>query len=75
MDNIPTALIILALAGLIYIGAWVRAFIKWRRAKRKTVASQPVDGTDWLVYDSSANVKKVGHELRKTCYERGSKNV
>jgi hypothetical protein len=43
-------------------------------AKEKTVASEPVDGTDWLTYDCDARVKEVGDELRKMSEERGKGN-
>jgi hypothetical protein len=41
-------------------------------AKKKKVASEPIDGTNWLVYDSKGNIKEVGHELRELTW-RGRK--
>jgi hypothetical protein len=41
-------------------------------AKEKQKAQKPVDGTDWLVYDSKGNIKEVGHELRELTW-RGRK--
>jgi hypothetical protein len=63
MDNIPTALYIAIAIGLLYLGAWVQAFVKWRRAQRKTVASKPV--TNWLIYDSTGRRKELRREIHE----------
>jgi hypothetical protein len=53
MDNLATALYIIIALGAIYLASWVWSFVKWRRAQRKTRASRLVNGTDWLIYDST----------------------
>lgn len=59
MDTWQTAVLIAITICLIYIGAWVVNFIKWRRAK-----SSPAKITRIKLetYDSKGRIKQVGHE-------------
>lgn len=69
-ESIWTGIIIIAIIFFAGIAAWLgEEFRKWKiRQKRK--ASQPIDATNWLVYDNKAEIKQLGHELRKISYER-----
>ena len=66
MDNTQTALLIAAILVLIYIGAWVREFIRWRIAKYSTV-KRPAGGKH-LTHDYKERIRKQGRELRRITY-------
>ena len=69
MDNIQTALLIAAILCLIYIGAWVWEFIRWRIAKYSTV-KRPA-GAKCFTYDYKGRIKEQGRELRRITYGKG----
>jgi hypothetical protein len=69
MDTWQTAACVAGVGGLIYIGAWIRNFVKWRRANQKTQASEPIDATDWLLYDSTCNINVHRKQTRRELYE------
>jgi hypothetical protein len=77
MDTWQTAACVAVVGGLIYIGAWIRNFFKWRKANQKIQASEPIDATDWLLYDSTGSIKeriKVnGHDLRVKTWRKEEK--
>lgn len=45
-----------------------------KRAQRKKVASEPVNGMNWLVYDCTGRIKQNGHELRELTRKGGNQN-
>ena len=69
MDTWQTGLLIIGILALIYIMACVREFMRWRKANQKTKAAEPVDATDWLVYDSTGAVKTHRKQTRRELYE------
>jgi hypothetical protein len=73
MDNTTTALIILIAAALFYLGAWAREIRRWRKAQRKTRASEPVDFIDFTTYDSKAHRKIVRRDLHESMREGGKR--
>lgn len=72
---IATILCMMIGGGAGYIISKFDKFMDNREAQQKAEASQLVDctGVD-LVYDNKAEVKTLGHELRKMSYEGGKKD-
>lgn len=61
-EPIWIGIIIIAL----YIWAETYSCIKAnRQAQKKAAASEPIDGTNWLIYDCEGRIKQYGDELMK----------
>ena len=78
MDTWQTAVLIAIILCLIYIGAWIWNFLKWRKAKYST-AKRPADGTDYITYDSTGSIKAHRKQMRRELHEsmkgrRGKRN-
>ena len=74
MDNIQTALLIAAILCLIYIGAWVLEFIRWRIAKYGKVKHSAVKrpaGAKCFTHDYKKRIREQGRELRRITRGKG----
>ena len=69
-------LFILAIACLLFgaLALKINEVCDEREAKKRSKAAEPVDctGIDFT-YDNKAEIKQIGHELRKMSYERMKK--
>jgi hypothetical protein len=57
MNELWSASIILCLIVLFGIGCWIKDEYKKWKARKKSEAAKPVEGTAWIIYDSTG--KKV----------------
>ncbi len=54
------------------LNAWDKRHTEKKAMQQKAQHSEPIDGTCW-VYDSKAEIKQLGHELRKLIWEEKKK--
>jgi hypothetical protein len=67
MDTVWFALLLTGVLGAVVLIEKIRELRKAHKAKQKTTAAEPVDGTDWFTYNSEAvkqRIEKHGNELR-----------
>jgi hypothetical protein len=53
MNELWSASIILCLIVLFGIGCWIKDEYKKWKARKKSEAAKPVEGTAWIMYDST----------------------
>jgi cysteine synthase len=69
MDTIWFALLLTGVLGAVVLIEKIRELRKAHKAKQKTTATEPIDGTDWQWYDNKANVKKHRKQTRRDLHE------
>lgn len=75
-DLDPLIKILIATILCMMIAGWIgyirykfHEWLKKKEAEQKQEASEPIDSIP-LVYDSKAQIKRMGHELRELTWER-----